>query len=61
MKRLKLAINYTNLVTMVDQFPKILGASKAVFEKVEKDMLGWMDSGEEGTRVLIHGDFWCGK
>ncbi|ATZ54291.1 hypothetical protein BCIN_10g03050 [Botrytis cinerea B05.10] len=61
MKTLKLAINYTNLVTRIDSFPKILGGSRDVFESVEKEMLAWINGGGEGTRELIHGDFWCGK
>ena len=61
MKTLKLAINYTNLVTRIDSFPKILGGGRDVFEIVEKEMLAWINGGGEGTRELIHGDFWCGK
>lgn len=61
MRTLKLAINYTNLVTTIDRFPKILGGSRVVFENVEKEMLAWINGGTEGTRELIHGDFWCGK
>ncbi|KAK6605562.1 hypothetical protein H4I95_05368 [Botrytis cinerea] len=61
MKTLKLAINYTNLVTRIDSFPKILGGSRDVFESVEKEMLAWINGGGEGTRELIHGDFWCGN
>ncbi|KAF7934315.1 uncharacterized protein EAE97_008675 [Botrytis byssoidea] len=61
MRTLKLAINYTNLVTMIDSFPNILGGSRIVFENVEKEMLAWINGGTEGTRELIHGDFWCGN
>ncbi|KAF7856261.1 uncharacterized protein EAF02_011520 [Botrytis sinoallii] len=61
MRTLKLAINYTNLVTMIHSFPKILGGSRDVFENVEKEMLAWINGGGEGTRELIHGDFWCGN
>lgn len=61
MRTLKLAINYTNLVAMIDRFPEILGPSRHVFEEVEREMLRWMEEGGKGSRELIHGDFWCGK
>ncbi|KAG4025782.1 hypothetical protein MFRU_051g00460 [Monilinia fructicola] len=61
MRTLKLAINYTNLVAMIDRFPEILGPSRHVFEEVEREMLRWMEEGGKGSRELIHGDFWCGN
>ncbi|KAI9646191.1 hypothetical protein NHQ30_005631 [Ciborinia camelliae] len=61
MRTLKLAINYTSLVAMIDHFPKILEASRDVCEEVEREMLQWVEGGGDGTRELIHGDFWCGN
>ncbi|KAB8297164.1 hypothetical protein EYC80_002545 [Monilinia laxa] len=61
MRTLKLAVNYTNLVAMIDRFPKILGSSRYVFEQVEREMLRWIEEGGKGCRELIHGDFWCGN
>jgi hypothetical protein len=58
MRDLKYAVNYTNLVATVENFPSILGESKGVFEEVAKKTRRELDS---GVGPLIHGDFWSGK
>lgn len=58
MRDLKYAINYTNLVATVENFPSILGSSKEAFEAVAKRTREELD---EMKGALIHGDFWSGK
>jgi hypothetical protein len=58
MRDLKFAINYTNLVATVENFPGILGDAKGLFEDVAKKTREELD---KDRGVLIHGDFWSGK
>ncbi|XMA15802.1 hypothetical protein WAI453_008593 [Rhynchosporium graminicola] len=58
MRDLKFSINYETLVATVERFPKILGGSKEIFEKIRDERRGEL-GGEDA--VLIHGDFWSGN
>ncbi|KAH8668050.1 kinase-like domain-containing protein [Tricladium varicosporioides] len=58
MKELKYRLNYTNLVTTIDNFPELLGESRGVFEEVAKNTREELNAGEG---LLIHGDFWSGN
>ncbi|OKL62910.1 hypothetical protein UA08_01198 [Talaromyces atroroseus] len=65
MQKLKYAINYETLVSMVDKYPQILDGTRAVFEQVRSHAAEEISDSDQrnnnGSWGLIHGDFWTGN
>ncbi|KAK3333874.1 kinase-like domain-containing protein [Cercophora scortea] len=59
LQSLKHMVNYSYLVSTVDNFPSILGGARETFELVKKMAADELENSEQVQ--IIHGDFWTGN
>ncbi|KAI0123196.1 kinase-like domain-containing protein [Xylariales sp. AK1849] len=65
MRELKFLITYGGFITVLEQFPDVLGDHKKTLEDVRelatKGLERTASDGQEGEWGIIHGDFWTGN